>query len=60
MLSHPNTVAIPGASSAAHVTQNAEAADLTLTEDDIARLNEVAGSLELKGGIAGAVEAMRR
>ncbi len=60
VLSHPHTVAIPGASSAAHVTQNAEAADLALSEDDIARLNEVAGKLELKGGVAGAVEAMRR
>jgi aryl-alcohol dehydrogenase-like predicted oxidoreductase len=60
VLSHPNTVAIPGASSAAHVTQNAEAADLALTEEEIIRLNTVEGSLELKGGIAGAVEAMRR
>ena len=59
VLSHPNTVAIPGASSAAHVTQNAEAADLTLAEDEIIRLTEVAGSLGLKGGIAGAVEAIR-
>lgn len=60
VLSHPNTVAIPGAGSVAHVTQNAAAADLTLVEDEIVRLNEVAESLQLKGGIAGAVESMRR
>jgi len=59
VLSHPNTVAIPGASTADHVTQNAEAADLTLTSDELTRLNTVAGSLQLKGGVAGAVEAMR-
>ena len=35
-------------------------ADLALTEDDITRLNEVAGSLKLKGGLTVAVEAMRR
>lgn len=60
VLSHPNTVAIPGASSAAQVTQNAEAADLILAEDEIIRLNDIAGSLDLKGGIRGAIEAMRR
>ena len=59
VLSHPNTVAIPGASSVAHVDQNAEAADLVLTEDEIVRLNEVAENLPLKGGVAGAVEAFR-
>jgi len=60
VLSHPNTVAIPGASSVAQVKQNVEAAELTLTEDEIIRINEVAESLQLKGGIAGVVESMRR
>ena len=60
VLSHPNTVAIPGASSAAQVTQNAEAADLNLSEDEIIRLTDIAGSLDLTGGIRGAAEAMRR
>jgi aryl-alcohol dehydrogenase-like predicted oxidoreductase len=59
VLSHPNTVAIPGASTAAHVDQNAEAADLVLTEDEIARLNQTAETLPLKGGVGGAVEALR-
>jgi len=60
VLSHPNTVAIPGASSVAQVTQNAEAAELTLAEDEIIRLGDIAESLQLKGGIAGAVGALRR
>ena len=60
VLSHRNTVAIPGASSAEQVTQNAEAADLTLAEDDIVRLGDIAAGLGLRGGIGGAAEAMRR
>ncbi len=60
VLSHPNTVAIPGASSVAQVTQNAEAVELTLAEDEIVRLGDIAEGLQLKGGIAGAVEATRR
>jgi aryl-alcohol dehydrogenase-like predicted oxidoreductase len=59
VLSHPNTVAIPGARSVAHVEQNAEAAELSLTEDELHRLGAVAGGLHLKGGIAGAIETMR-
>ncbi len=50
----------PGPARADHVTQNAEAADLALAGDEIIRLNTVAGNLQLKGGIAGAVEALRR
>jgi aryl-alcohol dehydrogenase-like predicted oxidoreductase len=60
VLSHPNTVAIPGASSVAHVTENAEAAELSLAEDEIIRLGDIAESLHLKGGIAGAIETIRR
>jgi aryl-alcohol dehydrogenase-like predicted oxidoreductase len=59
VLSHPNTVAIPGASSVAQVRQNAQAADLDLSEDEITRLSNTAESLQLKSGIAGAVEALR-
>jgi aryl-alcohol dehydrogenase-like predicted oxidoreductase len=59
VLSHPNTVAIPGASSVAQVTQNAEAAELTLVEDEITRFGDIAQSLQLKGGIAGAIETIR-
>lgn len=60
VLSHPNTVAIPGASSVAHVKENAEAVDLSLSEDEILRLGDVADSLQLKGGIAGVIETIRR
>ena len=60
VLSHPNTIAIPGASSAAQVKQNAAAADLNLSEDEIAKLSNTAESLQLKSGIAGTVEALRR
>lgn len=60
VLSHPNTIAIPGASSAAQVKQNAAAAELDLSEDETARLSNTAESLQLKSGIAGAVEALRK
>jgi aryl-alcohol dehydrogenase-like predicted oxidoreductase len=42
VIHHPNVVAIPGASSVAQVEQNAAAADLALTEDDMTRLSEAA------------------
>lgn len=60
VLSHPNTVAIPGASSVAQVKQNAEAAELDLAEDEIARLSSTAEGLQLKEGIGGVVEALSR
>jgi aryl-alcohol dehydrogenase-like predicted oxidoreductase len=42
VISHPNVVAIPGASSVAQVRANAAAADLELTEDEVMDLTEVA------------------
>ena len=42
VIHHPNVVAIPGASSVAQLEQNAAAADLVLTEDDMGRLSEAA------------------
>jgi aryl-alcohol dehydrogenase-like predicted oxidoreductase len=42
VIHHPNVVAIPGASSVSQVEQNAAAADLVLTEDDMARLSDAA------------------
>lgn len=59
VLSHPNTVAIPGASSVAQVVENAEAAELSLDKDEIIRLGETAERLQLKGGVAGAIETFR-
>ncbi|GAA4196375.1 hypothetical protein GCM10022252_43540 [Streptosporangium oxazolinicum] len=38
----PITFAIPGTSSVAHLEENIAAADLRLTEDDIARLDKLA------------------
>lgn len=42
VVSHPNTVAIPGARTVAQLEQNAGAADLDLAEDDLARLTDLA------------------
>jgi aryl-alcohol dehydrogenase-like predicted oxidoreductase len=42
LISHPNVVAIPGASSVEQLESNAAAADLTLSESDLARLLETA------------------
>lgn len=42
LISHPNVVAIPGASSVEQLESNAAAADLSLTESDKARLTETA------------------
>jgi aryl-alcohol dehydrogenase-like predicted oxidoreductase len=40
VVSRPNVVAIPGASSVEQMTQNAQAADIELSEDQIHRLDE--------------------
>ena len=42
VLRHPNVVAIPGAATAGQVTENAEAADLELKEDEGQGLAEAA------------------
>jgi len=42
VVSHPNVIAIPGASSVAQVRENAAAADLELSDDEIMDLTEVA------------------
>ena len=42
VVSHPNTIAIPGARTVLQLEQNAAAADLRLSEDDRARLSELA------------------
>ena len=38
----PNILLIPGTSSVAHLSQNVAGAGLTLSEDDLAELNNVA------------------
>ncbi len=42
VISHPNTVAIPGARVVSQLEQNAAAADLVLADDELARLTELA------------------
>jgi aryl-alcohol dehydrogenase-like predicted oxidoreductase len=42
VLGHPNTVAIPGARTLEQLEMNAEAADLVLSDDEMARLTEAA------------------
>lgn len=41
VISHPNVVAIPGASSVGQLEENAAAADLLLTEEEVNRLTEL-------------------
>ena len=41
VIHHPNVVAIPGASSVAQVEANAAAADITLSDSEVERLDEV-------------------
>jgi aryl-alcohol dehydrogenase-like predicted oxidoreductase len=43
VISHAGTCAIAGARNADQVVQNAEAADLELSDDDLARMDEIGG-----------------
>jgi aryl-alcohol dehydrogenase-like predicted oxidoreductase len=43
VVSHPNTIAIPGARTLEQLDLNAAAADVELTEDELARLTELSG-----------------
>jgi aryl-alcohol dehydrogenase-like predicted oxidoreductase len=55
----PNVVAIPGASSVEQLERNAEAADLTLTDDDNERLTRAAEAFEPITGPAALPSLMR-
>jgi aryl-alcohol dehydrogenase-like predicted oxidoreductase len=46
VISHPNTVAIPGARTIAQLEENAAAADLALAGDEVARLTELAAAFD--------------
>ena len=52
VISHPNVVAIPGASTVAQLQHNAEAADLELSAEDTHRLNDAAEAFHPISGIA--------
>lgn len=59
LISHPNVVAIPGASSVEQLESNAAAADLTLTDSDQARLLETAEAFVPPTPIAAAPGILR-
>jgi aryl-alcohol dehydrogenase-like predicted oxidoreductase len=59
VVSHPNVVAIPGASTVAQLKRNAEAADLELTADDQHRLMDAADAYRPIGGIAAMPRLLR-
>ena len=52
VISHPNVVAIPGASTVAQLQRNAEAADIELTEEDAHRLMDAADAYRPLKGVA--------
>jgi aryl-alcohol dehydrogenase-like predicted oxidoreductase len=57
VVSHPNTVAIPGARTMSQLEQNAAAADLVLADDEVAQLTELARPFrraQAGGGLSGA------
>lgn len=56
----PNVVVIPGASSVAQLESNAAAADLELSDDEVARLTEASDGFAPKTGLAAAPDLVRR
>jgi aryl-alcohol dehydrogenase-like predicted oxidoreductase len=59
VIQHPNTVAIPGASSVEQLRHNAQAADLDLKEDELEELDAAADRFEPIGKLATAREVLR-
>jgi aryl-alcohol dehydrogenase-like predicted oxidoreductase len=53
LISHPNVVAIPGASSVSQVESNAAAADLELSEAEVSELSAASSSYDPVGGPTG-------
>jgi aryl-alcohol dehydrogenase-like predicted oxidoreductase len=60
VVQHPNVVAIPGASSVAQLEANAAAADLNLSEDDVARLTRASDDFHPTKGVAAAPKVITR
>lgn len=56
---HPNVVAIPGASSVAQLEANVAAADLELTDDDVARLDQASASYEAPSPARSVIDLVR-
>jgi aryl-alcohol dehydrogenase-like predicted oxidoreductase len=59
LISHPNVVVIPGASTVGQLQRNAEAADLELTDDDAHQLVEAAEAFRPLGRVAAARALLR-
>jgi aryl-alcohol dehydrogenase-like predicted oxidoreductase len=60
VVSHPNVVAIPGASSLAQLESNVAAADLQLDDDEIAELTAASDAFHPVRGIAAAPKVIKR
>src|SRR6476646_4346392 len=60
VISHPNVVAIPGASSVAQLEANVAAADLVLTDDEIAQLTDASDAFNPVRGATGAAKMVAR
>ena len=59
VISHPNVVAIPGASSVAQLERNVDAANIELTGDDLGRLGEAAEAFHPRRAIASVPNLVR-
>ncbi len=59
VISHPNVVAIPGASTTAQLQRNAEAADLELSVEDKRRLKDAAEAYAPLSGVAAVPSLVR-
>ncbi len=59
VITHPNTVVIPGARTVEQMEQNAAAADLRLDPEELSRLTEMADRLPLRGGLGRVVDTLR-
>ena len=57
---HDNVVAIPGASSVAQLEANAAAADITLTDDEMARLTQASDAFRPRRGATAAPQVITR
>ena len=60
VISHPNVVAIPGASQVAQLEANAAAADLTLSADELARLTQASDDFYPVTGLAALPKIIRQ
>jgi len=60
VISHPRTVAIPGAGSVEQLVDNAAAADLVLGEEQVVELDEIADNLPFVTGWRAVLGALRR